>query len=101
MKVVGDFIGGDGAEYRKPGPFERVGDRLTPKEAATIDGVRAAFEGLNDYLERVLPPGREKAMALTYLELSGMLGTKAISHVPRAVVDGLTKGAPDAEDMGP
>jgi hypothetical protein len=70
---------------RKPGPFERVGDRLTPAEAASIDGVRAAFEGLNDYLERVLPAGREKACALTNLEQAGMWATKAVSHVPRPV----------------
>jgi hypothetical protein len=88
-----DFIGGDGAKYRKPGPFERVGDRLTHAEAASIDGVRAAFEGLDDYLRRVLPEGREKALALTDLERSGMMATKSISHVPRAVVDYAAKDA--------
>jgi hypothetical protein len=96
---------GSDSGLRKPGPFERVGDRLTHSEAASIDGVRAAFEGLNDYLERVLPPGREKALTLTYLELSGMLATKAISHVPRAVVDDAAKAprstARDAEGTNP
>jgi hypothetical protein len=74
------------AGLRKPGPFEYVGDRLTADEVDAIEETRTDFERLHAALLRRLPEGRERALALTNLELAGMLSVKAITHVPRAEV---------------
>ncbi|MDB5069686.1 MAG: hypothetical protein JWM87_797 [Candidatus Eremiobacteraeota bacterium] len=72
------------ADLRKPGPHERVGS-VTPEEAALIETGRSMFDNLDALIRTKYPDGRERAMALTHLEIAGMFPTKSVTHVPRAV----------------
>ena len=53
-----------------------------PSVAATeaLDQIRYAFSQLHEKIERMVPPSRERSVALTELETAAMWVTKAIIH---------------------
>lgn len=66
-------------EYKSADPFRKQHRQLNDDDHRQMDEVKAAAETLLDRIERMVPEGREKDIALTKLLESIMWATKGIT----------------------
>ena len=69
---------------------------VTQDQKETIHQVRIFFAACHDMIMDKLPSGRYQSIVATKLEEAAMFATKAITHTPPQIVEGIATNTPQA-----